>query len=108
MCDQKEILLICDETQSGFFRAARFFSYQYANIQPDIVTFAKACANGIPCGGSLMVEKVAKAFEIGSHGSTFSGNPISMSIASATLDIMLEDGFAKHVQEVSKIFSRKT
>ena len=107
LCDQKEILLICDETQSGFYRTSKFFSYQYANIQPSIVTFAKAVANGVPCGGALMVKKVAKAFEIGSHGSTFSGNPLSMSIANAVLDIMLEDGFEKHVRETSKYFQEK-
>jgi len=107
LCDKKEILLICDETQSGFYRSSKFFSYQYSNIQPSIVTFAKAVANGVPCGGVLMVEKVAKAFEIGSHGSTFSGNPLVMSIANAALDIMLADGFEKHVQEVSKYFQEK-
>ena len=107
LCDQKEILLICDETQSGFYRTSKFFSYQHANIQPHIVTFAKACANGIPFGGALMVEKVAKAFEIGSHGSTFAGNPLSIKMASCVLDIMLEDRFAKHVQEVSKYFQEK-
>ena len=54
-----------------------------------------------------MVEKVAKAFEIGSHGSTFAGNPLSIKIASSVLDVMLEDGFSKHVQEVSKYFQEK-
>ena len=104
LCEAKEILLICDEIQSGYFRTGQFFAYQHANIQPDIVTFAKSCANGIPCGGTLMVKKISSAFEIGSHGSTFAGGPLAMSMANAVLDVMLEDGFAKHVQEVSKYF----
>ena len=107
LCEEKKILLICDETQSGFYRTSKFFSYQHTNIQPDIVTFAKACANGVPCGGTLMVGKVAKAFEISSHGSTFGGNNLSMKIANSVLDVMLEDSFAKHVLEVSKYFHEK-
>ena len=107
LCDEKGILLICDEVQSGYMRTGKFFVYQHANIKPDIVTFAKSCANGIPCGGTLMVKKVASAFEIGSHGSTFAGGPLVMSMANAVLDVMLEDGFAKHVQEVSKYFHEK-
>ena len=108
LCDEKGILLICDEVQSGYYRTGKFFAYQHANIKkPDIVTFAKSCANGIACGGTLMVKKVASAFEIGSHGSTFAGGPLAMSMANAVLDVMLEDGFAKHVQEVSKYFHEK-
>jgi len=107
LCDEKGILLICDEVQSGYMRTGKFFVYQHANIKPDIVTFAKSCANGIPCGGTLMVKKVASAFKIGSHGSTFAGGPLAMSMANAVLDVMLEDSFAKHVQEVSKYFHEK-
>ena len=107
LCNEKGILLICDEIQSGYFRTGRFFAYHHANIQPDICTFAKSCANGIPCGGTLMVKKVASAFSVGDHGSTFAGQPVAMSMANAVLDIMLEDDFAKHVQEVSKYFHEK-
>ena len=107
LCDEKGILLICDEVQSGYYRTGKFFAYQHANIKADIVTFAKSCANGIPCGGTLLVKKVASAFEIGSHGSTFAGGPLAMSMANAVLDVMLEDSFAKHVQEVMKYFHEK-
>ena len=107
LCDEKGVLLICDEIQSGYFRTGRFFAYQYSSIQPEICTFAKSCANGITCGGTLMVKKVASAFSIGEHGSTFAGQNLSMSMANAVLDVMLEDGFAKHVQEVSKYFHER-
>ena len=107
LCDERGILLICDEIQSGYFRTGLFFAYQYANIQPDICTFAKSCANGIPCGGTLMVKKVASAFSVGEHGSTFSGQNVAMSIANSVLDVMLEYGFAQHVQEVSKYFHKR-
>jgi len=107
LCDEKGILLICDEIQSGFYRTGKFFAYQHAHIQPDLVTFAKSCANGIPCGGTLMVKKVALAFSIGEHGSTFGGGNLQMVMANEVLNVMLGDGFAKHVQEVSKYFHEK-
>ena len=107
LCDEKGILLICDEIQSGFYRTGKFFAYQHAHIQPDLVTFAKSCANGIPCGGTLMVKKVASAFSVGEHGSTFGGGNLQMVMANEVLSVMLEDNFAKHVQEVSKYFHEK-
>ena len=107
LCDEKGILLICDEIQSGYFRTGRFFAYQHANIKPDLVTFAKSCANGIPCGGTLMVRKVASAFSVGEHGATFGGGNLAMVMANQVLSVMLEDGFAEHVQEISKYFHEK-
>ena len=104
LCDEKNILLICDEIQCGYYRSGKFFAHQYANIKPDIVPFAKAVAGGYPSGGCLFVKKVADSMKIGTHGSTFAGSPLAMGLANAVLDIMLKPGFDKHILEVSKYF----
>jgi acetylornithine/N-succinyldiaminopimelate aminotransferase len=100
-------LLICDEIQCGYYRSGKFFAYQYADIKPDIVPFAKAVAGGYPSGGCLFVKKVADSMKIGTHGSTFAGSPMAMSLANAVLDIMLKPGFEEHILEVSKYFFDK-
>ena len=104
LCDEKNILLICDEIQCGYYRSGKFFAHQYANIKPDIVLFAKAVAGGYPSGGCLFVKKVAECMKVGSHGSTFAGSPMAMSLANAVLDIMVKPGFDKHIFEMSKYF----
>ena len=100
LCDEKNILLICDEIQCGYYRSGKFFAHQYANIKPDIVPFAKAVAGGYPSGGCLFVKKVAECMKVGSHGSTFAGSPMAMSLANAVLDIMVKPGFDKHIFEM--------
>ena len=98
---------LCDEIQCGYYRSGKFFAYQYADIKPDIVPFAKAVAGGYPSGGCLFVKKVADSMKIGTHGSTFAGSPMAMSLANAVLDIMLKSGFEEHILEVSKYFFDK-
>jgi acetylornithine/N-succinyldiaminopimelate aminotransferase len=107
LCDEKGILLICDEIQCGYYRSGKFFAYQYANIKPDIVPFAKAVAGGYPSGGCLFVKKVADCMKVGTHGSTFAGSPMAMGLANAVLDVMLEPGFDEHILQVSKYFFDK-
>ena len=107
LCDEKNILLISDEIQSGYFRSGKFFAYQYSNIKPDIVPFAKAVAGGYPVGGCLFTKKIANSMGIGSHGSTFAGSPLAMSLANVVLDIMTKKGFEEHLNEVSKYFLLK-
>ena len=104
LCDEKGILLICDEIQCGYYRSGKFFAHQYANIKPDIVPFAKAVAGGYPSGGCLFTKKVADCMKVGTHGSTFAGSPMAMGLSNAVLDIMLEPGFDKHILQVSKYF----
>ena len=99
LCDEKNILLICDEIQSGYFRSGKFFAYQYSGIKPDIVPFAKAVAGGYPVGGCLFTKKIANSMGIGSHGSTLAGSPLAMSLANVVLDIMTKKGFEEHVNE---------
>ena len=104
ICDKKKILLILDEVQCGIGRSGKFFSYEYANIKPDIVPIAKGIGGGFPIGAVLMNKKVATAMTPGSHGSTFGGNPLAMSVGNAVLDQIFKKGFLKNVQKLSKHF----
>ena len=104
ICDQKRILLIIDEVQSGIGRSGKFFAFEYSGIKPDIVPIAKGIGGGFPLGAVLMNKKVAKGMTPGSHGSTFGGNPLAMQIGNAVLDQILKKKFLKKVQKTSKYF----
>ena len=104
ICNKKKILLILDEVQCGIGRSGKFFAYEYAKIKPDIVPIAKGIGGGFPIGAVLMNKKVASAMIPGSHGSTFGGNPLAMSVGNAVLDQIFKKGFLKNVQKSSKYF----
>ncbi len=89
MCDDRGILLIFDEIQTGFARTGRWFGFQHSGVKPDIVTFAKAVANGMPVGGVWARDDVAAAFRPGDHGSTYAGQPLALAAARATLDALI-------------------
>ena len=104
ICNKKKILLILDEVQCGIGRTGKFFAFEHANVRPDIVPIAKGIGSGFPLGAVLMTKKVAKYMLPGSHGSTFGGNPLAMSVGNAILDQIFKKGFLKHVQKISKYF----
>ncbi len=104
LCDERDILLICDEIQCGYYRSGKFFAHQYADIKPDIVPFAKAVAGGYPSGGCLFTSKVANCMKEGTHGSTFAGSPMAMGLANAVLDLLLKPEFEENILKVSKYF----
>ena len=104
ICNQKKILLILDEVQCGIGRSGKFFSYEYANIKPDIVPIAKGIGGGFPIGAVLMTKKVSKAMVPGTHGSTFGGNPLAMSVGNAVMDEIFKKGFLSKVKSNSKYF----
>jgi acetylornithine/N-succinyldiaminopimelate aminotransferase len=104
LCNKKNILLILDEVQCGIGRSGKFFAYEYAGITPDIVPIAKGIGGGFPIGACLMTKKVASCMTPGSHGSTFGGNPLAMSIGNAVLDLILKKGFLANVQLIAKYF----
>ena len=107
ICDKKRILLILDEVQCGIGRSGKFFSYEYANIKPDIVPIAKGIGGGFPIGAVLMTKKVSKAMVPGTHGSTFGGNPLAMSVGNAVMREIFKNGFLKKVRMTSKYFIRE-
>jgi len=104
ICKKKKILLIFDEIQCGIGRSGKFFAYEYSNVKPDIVPIAKGIGGGFPIGAVLMNKKVASGMIPGSHGSTFGGNPLAMSVGNAVLDQIFKRGFLKNVQKISKHF----
>ena len=98
-CQEKGILLIVDEVQTGMGRTGKLFAFDHYGILPDIVSLAKGLANGVPAGAILGRSQLGSAFSYGSHGSTFGGNKLAMAAASASLDLLKADGFLAAVQE---------
>ena len=107
ICNKKKILLILDEVQCGIGRSGKFFSYEYANIKPDIVPIAKGIGGGFPIGAVLMTKKVSKAMVPGTHGSTFGGNPLAMSVGNAVMDEIFKKGFLSKIKINSKYFIKE-
>lgn len=98
LCDKHNLLLIFDEVQTGMGRTGTMFAYEQLGVTPDIMTLAKALGNGLPIGAMLTTEKIAESLVVGTHASTFGGNPVAAAAAVATMQLMLEDGFLKRVQ----------
>jgi predicted acetylornithine/succinylornithine family transaminase len=90
LCEERDILLLLDEVQTGLGRTGRWFGFQHTGIAPDIVTMAKALGNGMPIGACWASAEVAAAFKPGDHGSTFGGQPLAAAAALATLQVMHE------------------
>ncbi len=89
LCDERGILLVLDEIQTGLGRTGRWFAFQDEGVAPDVVTLAKALGNGVPIGACWARAEVADCFTPGDHGSTFGGQPLALSAARATLDTMV-------------------
>ncbi|MDA8296768.1 MAG: acetylornithine transaminase [Actinomycetota bacterium] len=88
LCDERQILLMLDEVQTGLARTGRWFGFQHEGVQPDVVTMAKALGNGMPVGACWARAEVAEVFVAGDHGSTFGGQPLAMAAAKATLEAL--------------------
>ncbi len=104
LCDQHGLLLIFDEVQTGMGRTGSLFAYQQLGVTPDIMTLAKALGNGLPIGAMLTTETIARAFTVGTHASTFGGNPVAAAAGVAVLKTMLAEGFFEEVQKKSRYF----
>jgi acetylornithine/N-succinyldiaminopimelate aminotransferase len=104
ICNKRKILLILDEVQCGIGRSGNFFAFENSKIKPDIVPIAKGIGGGFPLGAVLMNKKAASGMTAGTHGSTFGGNPLAMSVGNAVLDQILKKGFLKDVKKLSKYF----
>ena len=107
ICNEKKILLILDEVQCGIGRSGNFFAFESSKIKPDIVPIAKGIGGGFPLGAVLMNKKVAAGMTAGTHGSTFGGNPLAMSVGNAVLDQIFKRGFLTNVRKLSKYFYSK-
>ncbi len=100
LCDEKGLLLIMDEVQSGMGRTGRLFAHEWAGVTPDIMGVAKGIGGGFPLGACLATEKAAPGMGPGTHGSTYGGNPLACAVGAEVLTIMLEDGFMDHVSQI--------
>ena len=104
ICDENELLLMLDEVQCGIGRTGNFFAFESSGISPDIVPIAKGIGGGFPLGACLVSKKASVGMTLGTHGSTFGGNPLAMFVGNAVLDVVLEKDFLKQVREKSKYF----
>ena len=104
ICYQKKILLILDEVQCGIGRSGKFFAFEYSNVKPDIVPIAKGIGGGFPIGAVLMTKKVAKCMIPGTHGSTYGGNPLAMTVGNAVINQVFKKGFLANVRKNSDYF----
>ena len=98
LCDEKDIVMVFDEVQTGIGRTGKLFGYQVHGVKPDVVSLAKGLGGGIPIGAMMAVDKVAEVFEPGNHASTFGGNPISTTAGLTVLDRLLNGGLLENAE----------
>ena len=107
LCNKKKILLILDEVQCGIGRTGDFFAFEKSKVKPDIVPIAKGIGSGFPIGAVLMNKKTASGMTPGTHGSTFGGNPLAMSVGNTVMDIISKKIFLDKVKVNSKYFLKE-
>jgi len=107
LCDEKGLLLIFDEVQTGLGRTGKLFGYQHFGVEPDIFTLAKALGGGFPIGALCAKDFVAQAFEPGDHGSTYGGNPLSCAAGLAVIDVIINEGLVENSEKMGSYFMKK-
>ncbi|MBU2486049.1 MAG: aspartate aminotransferase family protein [Alphaproteobacteria bacterium] len=106
LCDEQGILMILDEVQSGVGRTGKLFAHEWAGIEPDIMAVAKGIGGGFPFGACLATAAAADGMTLGTHGTTYGGNPLAMAVGNAVLDVILEPGFLPHVNDVALVLTQ--
>jgi len=106
LCDEQNMVMICDEVQAGMGRTGKFFAWENYPVTPDIVTMAKGLAGGVPIGG-MLAGKRADLFEPGDHGTTFGGNPIACASAVATIRTINEQNLVEHARKMGEYWHGK-
>jgi acetylornithine/N-succinyldiaminopimelate aminotransferase len=107
LCDDKGLLLLLDEVQTGIGRTGKLFAYEWSGITPDIMAIAKGIGGGFPMGACLATAEAAKGMTAGSHGTTFGGNPLAMAVGNAVLNMVLAPGFLDHVRRMSLLAKQR-
>ncbi|MBX9909011.1 MAG: aspartate aminotransferase family protein [Beijerinckiaceae bacterium] len=100
LCDEHGLMLIFDEIQTGVGRTGKFFAHEHYGVTPDIMSIAKGIGGGFPMGACLATEEAASGMTLGTHGTTFGGNPLAMAVGNAVLDVVLEEGFIARVAQM--------
>ena len=103
LCDEKNLLMICDEVQCGMGRTGTWFAWQGYDVKPDLFTLAKSLADGIPMGALVANARCADVFTAGAHASTFGGNPVAAAAALAVIDIIEREGLLAKATEVGAL-----
>jgi acetylornithine/N-succinyldiaminopimelate aminotransferase len=107
LCDERGLLLLLDEVQTGIGRTGKLFAHEWSGIAPDIMAIAKGIGGGFPMGACLATAEAASGMSVGVHGTTFGGNPLAMAVGNAVLDVVLEPGFLEHVERVSLLLKQR-
>ncbi len=102
ICDEKDLMLVLDEVQCGVARTGTLYAHEQYGITPDIVASAKGIGGGFPMGACLATEKAAAGMVVGTHGSTYGGNPLAMAAGDAVMDVILEPGFMENVKAMGE------
>ena len=97
-CDEQDLMLVLDEVQCGMARTGKLYAHEHYGITPDIMASAKGIGGGFPLGACLATERAASGMVIGTHGSTYGGNPLAMAAGEAVLDVVANDEFLDHVR----------
>ncbi|MFO7308800.1 MAG: aspartate aminotransferase family protein [Pseudomonadota bacterium] len=106
-CDERGLLLILDEVQSGVGRTGKFFAHEWSGITPDIMAVAKGIGGGFPMGACLATAEAAIGMTVGVHGTTFGGNPLAMAVGNAVLDVVLAPGFLEEVARTGLLLKQR-
>lgn len=107
LCDAEGLLLIYDEVQTGVGRTGHLFAYESSGAVPDIMTVAKGIGGGFPLGACLATRAAARGMTVGTHGTTYGGNPLAMSIGNAVLDVVLAPSFLDHVRQTANVLRQR-
>ena len=101
LCDDHGLLLILDEIQTGMGRTGKLFAHDWLGFTPDIMTVAKAIGGGFPRGAVLATADAARGMRVGTHGTTYGGNPLAMAVGNTAMDMVLEPGLMTHVNKIA-------
>ena len=104
LCDEKNLIMICDEVQCGMGRCGTWFAWQGYGVKPDLFTCAKAIADGIPMGALVSNAKFADVFTLSAHASTFGGNPVAAAAANAVISVIEEEGLLENATKIGNLF----
>ena len=102
LCDEHDLMLVFDEVQCGVARTGQLYAYQHYGVEPDIMASAKGIGGGFPLGACLATEKAAAGMVVGTHGSTYGGNPLAMAAGQAVFDVVANDEFLANVRQLSE------
>jgi len=107
LCDRHDLLLVLDEVQTGVGRTGKLFAYEWSGVTPDVMALAKGIGGGFPLGACLATAAAAKGMTVGTHGSTFGGNPLAMAVGQAVMEEVTSEGFLDHVRRMGLYFKQR-